>query len=182
MFTTLWCSLEREPMRLRLLGRGDWVGIVSMTIGLGALTIVLEEGTRRDWLESVFIVRGSIVAIVALVLFVLTESLRKEPFLNLRLLRRRNFAIASTIGLCFGMGLFGTAYVIPLYLIQVQGYNPLHIGEVMMWSGIPQLFVVPIVLRSMNRVDHRCLLALGIALFALSCFMNPDFPLGVFRW
>jgi DHA2 family multidrug resistance protein len=174
MFAAFWHSLECEPMKLHLLGQGDWVGILSMAIGLGALTIVLEEGNRRDWLSSDFIVRGIVIAVLALIVFVLAELRRGEPLVNLRLLRRRNFAIASAIGLFFGLGLFGSIYLIALYLIQVQGYNPLHIGEVMMWIGIPQLLVFPIVLRATNRVDHRWLLALGIALFSLSCFMNVN--------
>ncbi len=172
MFAALWYGLEREPMRLGLLGRGDWIGIVSVAIGLGALTIVLEEGNRRDWLASDFIVVGSVVACAALALFVFCELRHREPLINLRLLGRRNFAIACAIGLFFGLGLFGTVYVMTLYLIQVQGYNPWHIGEVLMWIGIPQLVVVPIALRLLSRIDPRRLLAFGILLFALSCFMN----------
>src|SRR5881227_3754236 len=91
MIGMLWFSLESEPMKLSLLRQGDWPGIVTMAIGLGALQTVLEEGNKDDWFGSPFIVRLSVIAAIALPLFVLIELTSKKPLLNLRLLFRRNF-------------------------------------------------------------------------------------------
>jgi MFS transporter, DHA2 family, multidrug resistance protein len=71
-----------------------------------------------------------------------------------------------------GLGLYGSVYILPLYLAQIQGYNALQIGEVIAWSGIPQLFIIPFIPKLMVRIDVRLLIATGVSLFALSCFMN----------
>jgi DHA2 family multidrug resistance protein len=60
----------------------------------------------------------------------------------------------------------------PLYLSQIQGYNAMQIGEVLMWVGFPQLLIIPFVPKLMQKIDVRVLIALGISLFAVSCLMN----------
>src|SRR6185312_14353667 len=86
MVGMLYFSLEARPMRLNLLREGDWPGIITMAVGLSALQTVLEEGNKDDWFGSPFIVRLSIIAAVALTLFVWIELTSAKPLLNLRLL------------------------------------------------------------------------------------------------
>jgi DHA2 family multidrug resistance protein len=71
-----------------------------------------------------------------------------------------------------GLALYGTVYLIPVYLTQIQGYNALQIGEVIMWLGLPQLAIFPFVPMVMRRVDPRLMVGFGPTLFAASCFMN----------
>ncbi len=136
------------------------------------MQVVLEEGTRKDWFSSPLIFRLSIVAAIFLTAFFYIELTRKQPFINLRLLARRNFGSASIINVSLGIGLYGSVYILPLYLAQIQGYNPLQIGEVIAWLGLPQLLIVPLVPKLMQRLDSRLLIAIGVSLFAVSCFMN----------
>src|SRR6516164_2479266 len=77
MVAMLFFSLEAKPMKLKLLREGDWPGIITMAIGLSALQTVLEEGNKDDWFGSPFIVRLSIIAVVALTLFVIIELTSK---------------------------------------------------------------------------------------------------------
>src|SRR5712692_4383708 len=91
MIGMLWYSLEAKPMKLSLLREGDWIGIITMAIGLSALQTVLEEGNKDDWFGSPFIVKLSVIAAVALTAFLWIELTAKKPLLNLRLLGRRNF-------------------------------------------------------------------------------------------
>ncbi|KJH71822.1 DHA2 family efflux MFS transporter permease subunit [Aliterella atlantica] len=168
----IWYALAPQPKQLHLLKQGDWLGIISMAIGLGSLQVVLEEGSRKDWFGSPLIVRLSIIAAIFLTAFFWIELTRKQPFINLRLLARRNFGLASIVNVSLGIGLYGSVYVLPLYLAQIQGYNPLQIGEVIAWLGLPQLLVVPLVPKLMQRIDSRLLIAFGISMFAVSCFMN----------
>jgi MFS transporter, DHA2 family, multidrug resistance protein len=172
MLAGLWFGLPRERMNLSLLKKGDWLGIFLMALGLAATTIVLEEGNRKDWFESDLIARGAVVSAVALTLFVIVELRQQHPFIDLRLLGRRNFGVANLINVTFGMGLFGSIYLVPLYFAQIQGYNSFQIGTVIMWTGIPQIFLVPVVLRLMQFVDPRKLVAVGIMIFGSSYFMN----------
>ncbi len=78
------------------------------------------------------------------------------------------------VNLVTGLGLYGSVFLLPLFLAQIQGYNAIKIGETIMWSGIPQLFIIPLVPILMKRFDLRLLIAIGLSLFGLSCFMNSN--------
>jgi MFS transporter, DHA2 family, multidrug resistance protein len=165
-------AIPPKPMQLDLLKRGDWGGILSMAIGLGSLEVFLEEGNRKDWFGSELITRCVIFAVIFIAIFLWLELTRRQPFINLRLLLRRNFGIGSIAGLALGLGLYGSIYILPLYLAQIQDYTAMQIGEVIMWSGLPQLVLIPLVPKLMERFDIRFLAALGFSIFAVSCFMN----------
>jgi DHA2 family multidrug resistance protein len=143
-----------------------------MAIGLGSLEVVLEEGNRKDWFASEEISQLAVVAFAFLSAFLWIELTRRRPFINLRLLLRRNFGIGSIAALTLGLGLYGSIYILPLYLSRIQDYTAMQIGEVIMWSGLPQLFLIPFVPKLMQRFDSRFLAAVGFSLFAVSCFMN----------
>jgi DHA2 family multidrug resistance protein len=179
MLATLWPSLKPAPMQLSLLRQGDWPGIATLAIGLASLQTVLEEGNKDDWFGSPFIVRLAIVAAVSLTLFFWIEFTTPRPLLNLRLLARRNFGLGSLANVILGMALYGSVYLLPVYLSQMQGYNSEQVGMVLAWTGLPQLILIPCVPFLMKRIDTRLLVAAGFALFALSCFMNlgisPDY-------
>lgn len=179
-------AIPPRPLQLNLLKGGDWWGILCMAIGLGSLEVVLEEGNRKDWLGSPLIVRLAVTAAVFISLFLWIELTRKRPFINLRLLQRRNFGIGSIAGLALGLGLYGSVYILPLYLSQIQGYTAMQIGEVIMWSGLPQLLLIPFVPKLMQRFDVRFLAAVGFSLFAVSAFMNStmthDTGINELRW
>jgi MFS transporter, DHA2 family, multidrug resistance protein len=172
MIGMLYFSLEASPMNLSLLGEGDWIGIVTMAIGLSALQTVLEEGNKDDWFGSPFIVRFAIIAAIALPLFVFVELISKNPLLNLRILFRRNFGFGVLANFLLGVALYGSVYILPVYLSRIQGYNSEQIGMVLAWTGLPQLVLIPLVPRLMKRIDPRIVIGVGFALFAASNFMN----------
>jgi MFS transporter, DHA2 family, multidrug resistance protein len=186
MVGMLWFSLEAKPMKLSLLREGDWAGIVTMAIGLSALQTVLEEGNKDDWFGSTFIVRLSIIAAIALTLFFWIELTTKKPLLNLRLLARRNFGFGVLANFLLGIALYGSVYILPVYLSRIQGYNSEQIGMVLAWTGLPQLVLIPLVPRLMRRFDPRLVIGVGFALFAASNFMNiymtPDYGSDQLFW
>jgi DHA2 family multidrug resistance protein len=177
MVAALAFTLERKPMQLSLLKEGDWAGIVTMAIGLAAFQTVLEEGNKDDWFASPFILRLAIVAAVFLAAFIAIELTVKKPLVNLRLLKRRNFGIGVLANVLVGFALFGSVYILPQYLGQVQRYNAEQIGNVLAWTGLPQLLLIPLVPLLMKRYDPRYIGAVGIAIFAASCFMNVTLSL-----
>jgi DHA2 family multidrug resistance protein len=168
----LYFSLDAKPMKLSLLREGDWPGIITMAIGLAALQTVLEEGNKDDWFGSPFIVRLSVISAVSLTLFLWIELTAKKPLLNLRLLFRRNFGFGILANFLLGIALYGSVYVLPVYLSRIQGYNAEQIGMVLAWTGLPQLLLIPLVPRLMQRFDPRLVIGVGFALFAASNFMN----------
>ena len=165
-------TLPVGPMKLSLLKQGDWTGIATLAIGLSSLQTVLEEGNKDDWFGSALIVRLTLVSTVAFALFFWIELTKERPLLNLRLLLRRNFGLGSISNVILGMALYGSVFLLPNYLSQTQGYNSEQVGEVLAWTGLPQLAIIPFVPWLMKQVDARLLVAIGFALFAASCFLN----------
>jgi MFS transporter, DHA2 family, multidrug resistance protein len=172
MVGMLYFSLDAKPMKLSLLREGDWPGIITMAIGLSALQTVLEEGNKDDWFGSPFIVRLSAIATVSLTVFLWIELTAKKPLLNLRLLFRRNFGFGILANFLLGIALYGSVYILPVYLSRIQGYNAEQIGMVLAWTGLPQLVLIPLVPRLMQRFDSRLVIGVGFTLFAASNFMN----------
>ena len=179
MLGLLWSSLERQPMQLGLLRQGDWPGIVAIAIGLVALQLVLEEGAREDWFASPFIAGLSAIAFVALALFVCIELRSPRPLLELRLLARRNFGAGVIAMLLLGAISCASGFVLPVYLARIQGYGPEQIGEVLAWTGLPQLVLIPLIPPLMRIIDSRWLVGLGIGLSALSAFLLTGLDAGV---
>jgi DHA2 family multidrug resistance protein len=174
MIIALAFTLEKAPMSLHLLKEGDWAGIVTMAVGLSALQTVLEEGNKDDWFASPLIFNLAIVAVLALSAFIAIELRVAKPLVNLRLLTRHNFTVGVAANALLGFALFGVVYVLPQYLGQVQRYNAEQIGNVLAWTGLPQLVLIPIMPLLLRRYDVRLLACLGTAIFALSCFMNTS--------
>jgi DHA2 family multidrug resistance protein len=179
MITGMMYGLDKKPTSWELLKKADYAGILTLGIGLGCLQVFLEEGHREDWFESPLIFSLGVIAAVSLVTFVIVQFSRDEPLINLRILGNRNFGLASVGSVGMGMGLYGSIFLLPLYLAQIQGYNALQIGNVIMWMGLPQLFLIPLVPRLMQLVAPKILCAVGFGLFASASFfsgvLNPDF-------
>ncbi len=172
MLATIGWGLDGEKPKLALLRRGDWWGIGTMAIGLGSLIVFLEEGNRNDWFNSHLITTLGVTAAVFLFACVIIELKRREPFINLRLLARRNFGFGAVVSMAFGFAMYGATFLLPMYLAQVQGYNAQDIGWTIMWSGAPQLLMMPIAAALLRKFDARLLLTVGLGFFAASCFMN----------
>jgi len=172
MLAMLVYGLPRAKMQLNLLRHGDWLGMALMAVGLAALQTVLDEGNVYDWFGSPFIVKLTLVALLALGGFLIVELTRPEPLLNLRLLGRRNFGLGTLANFLLGFALYASAYLLPQYLANAQGFDAQQIGNVMAWTGLPQLVVIPFLPVLMRRIDLRLMVGSGLVVFAISCFMN----------
>jgi MFS transporter, DHA2 family, multidrug resistance protein len=177
MVSALYLTLGRQPMQFKLLKEGDWAGIFTMAVGLSALQTVLEEGNKDDWFSSPFIMRLAVIAVVSLSLFVWIELSIEKPLIRLRLLKQRNFGFGTIATTLLGFALFGSVYILPAYLGQSQGYNSEQIGAVLAWTGLPQLLLIPLVPKLMQRFDTRYIAVTGLLIFAYSCFMNTEMSL-----
>ena len=143
-----------------------------MAIGLAALQTVLDDGNVYDWFGSPYIVKLSLIAGLALVIFIVLEFFTAEPVINLRLLGRRNFGFGTLGNFLVGFALYASAFLLPQYLAVTQGFDAEQAGEVVAWTGLPQLLVIALVPLLMKRIDARLLVGVGLVVFALSCFMN----------
>jgi MFS transporter, DHA2 family, multidrug resistance protein len=172
MLAALIYALPRSQARPELLRRADWLGIALMAIGLAAFQTALDDGNVYDWFGSPFIVKLSLVSALALGAFIVVELVREEPLIRLRLLARRNFGFGTLGNFLLGFALYASAYLLPQYLAVSQGLDAQQAGEIMAWTGLPQLLVIPFVPLLMRRFDSRLLVGVGLSVFAASCLMN----------
>src|SRR6202046_19236 len=172
MLGALWYALPKSAMQLGLFRHGDWRGVALMAVGLAAFQTVLDDGNVYDWFGSPFIVKLSLVAAIAIGAFIVLEFFTPQPLINFRLLGRRNFGLGTLGNFLLGFALYGSAYLLPQYLAVAPGLDAVQIGEVVAWTGLPQLLVIPLVPLLMKRIDSRLLVGVGLVVFATSCFMN----------
>jgi DHA2 family multidrug resistance protein len=172
LIALLVIGLPSSRGRPEMLAHADWLGIAGLAIGLGCLTVVLEEGQRERWFESTLIIQLSVASAAGFVMLAWGQFTASEPVVYLRILRNRNFAMVFVISLVVGGALYGLLYLIPQFLATIAGYNSLQAGYVVLISGIPAVLMMPLFPLLARTVDIRLLIALGLLCFAASCFMN----------
>ncbi|VVT10784.1 Disulfide bond formation protein DsbA [Sphingomonas aurantiaca] len=147
----------------------DYVGVALVALGLGFLELTFDRGEREDWFASGFIVMSAIIAAVSLISLVVWELNHKDPVIDLKLMKNRNFALTIGVMGVTGMILFGTTQLIPQMLQQVLGYSSLDAGLALTAGGLATLVMVPFAGRLSGFVDVRLLLfpALLVQAFAL---------------
>ncbi|HNX49332.1 MAG TPA: DHA2 family efflux MFS transporter permease subunit [Thermoanaerobaculaceae bacterium] len=159
--------LHDPPYLKRGYVRIDYVGIGLLTLGIGALQIMLDKGQEEDWLSSHFITILLVIAVVCLALFVLHELVVRDPVVKLRAFADRTFATGTFLITLMGFGLYGSLVMMPVLLQTVMGYPPLQAGIAMAPRGVGTLVAMPVVGLMMSRTDPRLLMGLG---FGLSAF------------
>lgn len=172
LIAAVWFTMENQPMNLRLLKKGDWWGILTMAIGLAAFEVVLEDGNRKDWFGDPGILKLAWIAAIFIPAFILIELHKTDPLVDLRLFARRNFTMGSIVNVILGVGLYGVVFILPLYLGQIHGYDASQIGTVIIWLGLPQLVIIPLVPKLMENVDSRIIIGIGVLFFGGSSFFT----------
>jgi DHA2 family multidrug resistance protein len=168
----VWANIDIDQPEPALLKRFDWIGLGLLAGFLGSLEYVMEEGPRWDWLDDEAVRILAVVGTVCGVLTIHRALTRKEPLVELRAFTDRNFAIGCLFSFTVGIGLYGSVYLIPLFLGRVRGYNSLQIGETMFITGLVMFFCSPIVGRLARQVDLRLMMAGGFLLMAISVFLT----------
>jgi len=167
-------GLPNTRMRLELLKEADWLGLFGMAIGLGCLTVVLEEGNREQWFASEMIVQLSIAAAIGFIMVTVGQFTAKTPIIRLALLFDRVFGSVVIMAVMLGMVIYGTSFVIPQFLAAIADYNALQAGKIVMISGVPAMlfmFTMPIMMRIL---DLRMAVAMGLMVLALSCYVDTS--------
>jgi DHA2 family multidrug resistance protein len=158
-----------DPSLLRYF---DLTGLVLMALFLGCLEYALEEGARWDWFEDATIRTAIIVSAIASALFFWRVLTYRQPIVDLRTYLNRNFAFGSFFTFVVGIGMYGTTYLVPLFLAQVRGYNALQIGLTIIVTGLVTMVMSPLSTRLARLLDLRLMLAIGFGLFAYSMYLT----------
>lgn len=172
LVTMLLVGLKHEKADMTELGNADWLGIAGLTLGLGGLTVFLEDGQREQWFDSGLIRLMALVSLVGFVLLFIGQRTATRPIIKLSLLLDRQFGSVALMGLVLGMVLYGTSYVIPQFLAALADYNALQSGKVVLLSGLPSLVMMAIVPFLLRSVDIRLAVGGGLLIMAGSAFLD----------
>ncbi len=112
------------------------------------------------------------LSIATALIFILRSLRQPKPLVDLRHFQDRNFLVGSTLSFVLGIGLFGSVYLMPVFLAFVRGHNALEIGMTMLVTGVAQLCTAPVAVALEKRIDARLLAAFGFALFALGLALS----------
>jgi DHA2 family multidrug resistance protein len=159
--------LRDPPYMQRALARIDVVGIVLLAVSLTALQLFLERGERENWFDSSFIVVMVLVALVALTALIGWELWVEEPVVNLRVLKNVPLTAGTCMGFVFGITLFGSIFILPLFLQRLQGYSVLDSGLMQTPRFLIMFVLTPIAGRLYNLVDSRVVIGVGIVMVML---------------
>lgn len=169
-------KLVSDPPSLRRVKnagvRVDYIGIAMLTLGVGALQILLDKGQEEDWFGSHFIVTLAITAAVCLTALVVWEWFRKEPIIDVRLFKNLNFAAANLMMFMMGVMLFSTLVMIPEFLQTLMGYTAELAGLVLSASGFVLLLMMPVVGRLTTKVQSRYLIAAAWCALAVGLYYS----------
>lgn len=155
----------------------DWTGIALLTIGIGCLQYVLEEGNSKDWFDDPRIVRLAILAVASLAAMFWWELNPKNehPVVNFRVLKNRALSASLFLFVALGFGLYGGVFLFPLFAQGILHFTPTETGLVMLPGGVAtgvSALLCGALLNGKNpKGDPRVMIACGVVLFAISMWM-----------
>jgi DHA2 family multidrug resistance protein len=163
--------LPRAKLRLDVVRTLDVGSLVLLTIALATLELALKEAPQRGWVSRV-VIALLVVSVASLAGFVWRSLRARYPIVELRNFADRGFAIGCVLSFVLGIGLFGSVYLMPVFLAFVRHHDALEIGEIMLVTGVTQLVMAPVAVVLERRIEPRLLTALGFAVFAVGLAMS----------
>ena len=154
---------DKEP---ELAKRIDYYGIALLAIALLSLLIMLQEGSRLDWLYAAEIRIATIISITCFILFIIRELTTKYPIIDLRIFGDRNFVIGCINVIVFGIIIYAPIFLLPVYLGEVRRIGPWEIGIMVSVMGMASMVIGPFVGILLNFFGPRFLIISG-CLFAI---------------
>jgi DHA2 family multidrug resistance protein len=160
----------------------DYVGIGLIVVGVGFLQYVLDKGQEADWFGSHIITTCSMIAAAALIAMVIQEWNHDDPIIDLKLLKKGNFATAILFNFVLGLVLSASTILIPQFLQNTMGYTAERAGMALMPGALVMLLVMPLAAIAGARLDNRLVIAFGFVVLALSMYhltsINLDITFG----
>jgi DHA2 family multidrug resistance protein len=132
---------------------------------------MLERGERYDWFESRFVTALAITSAVSFVLLIWRELTANEPVINFRVLKSRQLAAGVSIAAVLGLALFGSIFVLPIFLQNLHGLTANQTGLVILPGAIASAVTMAFVGRNANRLDARATVSVGAILFFASMWL-----------
>ena len=169
---TVWTLIDVDKPNWSLLRAFDLPGLILMTLFLGCLEYMLEEGERWDWFADSTILAAAIISAISACLFFWRVLTYHQPIVDLRAFRIRNFAMGSMYSFIVGIGLYCGTYVVPLFLAEVRVYSSWQIGMTVVVTGCSQAAISPFTTYIARKIDLRLMLAIGMSLFMTAMYLT----------
>jgi EmrB/QacA subfamily drug resistance transporter len=163
-----WRYLQSSRIAART--RFDWIGCALLALALTALLNITVIGHRAGWLSwpSVATIAAAIVLTGA---FVVWQMRAESPLLAVRLFEQKSFVAAAFVSLAYGLGLFGSTYLLPVFVQDIAAYSASDAGWLLMPPGLALAVTLAVAGRLADRVEPRYVVIAGLALFALSSLL-----------
>ncbi len=165
--------LPRAPVRLSLIRNLDVIALAAVAIALGSIELALKEAPARGWL-SLPVMSFAAASLIFGILFIRRSLTKPLPIVDLTTFSDRSFAIGCCLSFILGIGLYGSVYLMPVFLSFVRGHDAFETGQIMLVTGLAQLAAAPIAVALERRVDPRLLTGFGFALFAVGLAMSSN--------
>jgi DHA2 family multidrug resistance protein len=157
----------------------DYAGFGLLALGLGSLEVVMDEGQKNDWFGSNFIVTFTAIMVVSLIAVVVWELRQKNPIIDFRVLKDRNFTLSTLSMLVLGFVLYGSTALLPLFLQTLLGYTAMLSGLVLSPGGLATIVLLPIVGMLLRHFQARWLVVVGVLVSSGGLLLMSRFTLGV---
>jgi len=155
----------------------DYIGFISATIFLPVLLYALAEGnaaTNAEGWHAPYIMACFAISAIAFTVFITQELTTKDPLLDLKLLKNHNFALSNTILFVFSMGMFGSTFLLPLYLQTAMDYTATQSGAVFLPVGIMQGAIAPLAGILSDKTNPKVIVLTGMSLLTVSFLLNTN--------
>ncbi len=170
----VWSQLRHRPEQRQAV-KMDYVGLITLVLGVGALQILLDTGNDEDWFESNTIIALAIVSAISIAVFLIWELTEKEPIVNLRLFRHRNFTVGTLVYTFFYATFLGGTLLVPLWLQTQLHYTAFWAGLAAAPMGLFPLLMAPVIGKYAHLFEMRVLLTSALLITAATFLMRSVF-------
>jgi MFS transporter, DHA2 family, multidrug resistance protein len=163
-------------------GKLDGIGLGLLAIWLGCLQIILDKGQEDDWFGATWIRWAALVLVICLVGFLIREFRHKNPLVDLRVFRHRNFTLGCILIGLFGAAIYGLVTLLPLFYQELMGYTALAAGWAVSPRGVGAIIAMPMIGYLTAKIDNRYLIMFGFVLFAIASLWFGEVNLSIGQW
>jgi len=160
----------------------DNIGMGTLIVWTGCLQIILDKGQEDDWFGAIWIRWAALLLVISFSWFVWHSWRAKNPLVDLRVLKNRNFMLGCVLILLFGVSIYSTVTVLPLFYQELLGYTAFTAGIVVAPRGVGSIVAMPVIAWLSERVDSRYLLTFGFTVFAVTTFYIGSITTDISPW
>ncbi len=163
-------------------GKLDGIGLGLLAVWLGCLQIILDKGQEDDWFGATWIRWAALILVISLIAFLIREMRHRQPLVDLKVFRHRNFTLGCILIGLFGASIYGLITLLPLFYQELLGYTALAAGWAVSPRGLGAIVAMPIIGYLTAKIDNRWLIAFGFGTFAVASLWFGEVNLSIGQW